>query len=255
MAKKKIIIISIVVLIVLITGLFYFFHPHSYSLRETKTPTCTEDGYEIFCCWCGNEYRTEQKQTGHNYKSSVEEPTCTDTGKTVYTCELCGDMYEEPIEAIGHDYEESTKGPTCTESGERVFKCKNCGDTYTEPIEALGHDYKEGVCVRCGEPDPDTKAEEKAQKGNDTKAEKDSSLNAISTTPSTKAETSTVATTPSTGHPLNLDPEVDYGLPDWVKTEEDYAKYLGVEYVSEEDFNNYHPSQEFNEWFNTLNIE
>lgn len=59
----------------------------------------------------------------------------------------------------------------------------------------------------------------------------------------------------TTGHPLNLDPEVDYGLPDWVKTEEDYAKYLGVEYVSEEDFNNYHPSQEFIDWFNTLNIE
>ncbi len=38
-------------------------------------------------------------------------------------------------------------------------------------------------------------------------------------------------TTPSTGHPLNLDPNVDYGLPDWVKTEEDYAKYQGVEYV------------------------
>lgn len=38
-------------------------------------------------------------------------------------------------------------------------------------------------------------------------------------------------TTPSTGHPLNLDPNVDYGLPDWVKTEEDLAKYDGVEYV------------------------
>ena len=67
--------------------------------------------------------------------------------------------------------------------------------------------------------------------------------------------TTSAATTPSTGHPLNLDPEVDYGLPDWVKTEEDYAKYLGVEYVSEEDLNSYHPSQEFIDWFNTLNIE
>lgn len=51
-------------------------------------------------------------------------------------------------------------------------------------------------------------------------------------------------TTPSTGHPLNLDPDVDYGLPDWVKTEEDYAKYLGVEYISEEDWANYQPTEE-----------
>lgn len=159
MAKKKIIIISIVILIVLITGLFYFVHPHSYALRESKTPTCTEDGYEIYRCWCGNEYRTEQKQTEHKYNSTVEEPTCTDAGKTVYTCELCGDTYEEPIEAIGHDYEESSKEPTCTESGERVLKCKHCGDTYTEPIEALGHEYKDGVCIRCGEADPSVKAE------------------------------------------------------------------------------------------------
>ena len=170
MAKKKIIIISIVVLIVLITGLFYCFHPHSYALRESKEPTCTEAGYEIYRCWCGNEYRTEQKQTEHKYNSTVEEPTCTDAGKTIYKCEVCGDSYDEPIEAIGHNYEESTKEPTCTESGERVFKCKQCGDTYTEPIEALGHEYKDGVCVRCGEADHSAKPEQSEKKSEKTQS-------------------------------------------------------------------------------------
>ena len=158
MGKRKAIIIAVSAIVIIGVVLFYFFHPHSYSLIEGKTATCTEDGYEIYRCWCGNEYRTEQKQLGHKYKSSVEEPTCTDAGKTIYICEVCGDSYDELIKTIGHDYEESTKEPTCTESGEKEFKCKNCGDTYAEPIEALGHEYKDGVCVRCGETDPFAKS-------------------------------------------------------------------------------------------------
>ena len=39
----------------------------------------------------------------HAYTAEVIEPTCTEAGKTIYTCR-CGDTYEEEIPATGHTY-------------------------------------------------------------------------------------------------------------------------------------------------------
>ena len=55
--------------------------------------------------------------------------------------------------------EENKVDPTCTADGsyEKVTSCADCGvelgrETVTVP--ALGHDYQDGICVRCGEADP-----------------------------------------------------------------------------------------------------
>ncbi|MBQ1283437.1 MAG: hypothetical protein IIY18_00345, partial [Clostridia bacterium] len=39
----------------------------------------------------------------HAYTAEVNEPTCTEAGKTIYTCR-CGDTYEKEIPATGHTY-------------------------------------------------------------------------------------------------------------------------------------------------------
>lgn len=46
--------------------------------------------------------------------------------------------------------------PTCTESGYTVKKCTRCGKETGErtDIAPLGHEYKNGICIRCGAPEP-----------------------------------------------------------------------------------------------------
>lgn len=47
--------------------------------------------------------------------------------------------------------------PTCTESGYTVSKCTRCGEEEgerTNLVAPLGHEYKNGVCIRCGAPEP-----------------------------------------------------------------------------------------------------
>lgn len=56
-----------------------------------------------------------------------------------------------------HDYQTVTVPATCTESGYTVQKCTRCGEETgerTNLVAPLGHEYKNGVCIRCGAPEP-----------------------------------------------------------------------------------------------------
>lgn len=56
-----------------------------------------------------------------------------------------------------HDYQTVTVPATCTESGYTVQKCSVCGEETgerTNLVAPLGHEYKNGVCIRCGAPEP-----------------------------------------------------------------------------------------------------
>ena len=55
-----------------------------------------------------------------------------------------------------HDYQTVTVPATCTESGYTVQKCTRCGEEgeRTNLVAPLGHEYKNGVCTRCGAPEP-----------------------------------------------------------------------------------------------------
>lgn len=56
-----------------------------------------------------------------------------------------------------HEFVETTVDPTCTESGYTVQKCSVCGEETgerTNLVAPLGHEYKNGVCIRCGAPEP-----------------------------------------------------------------------------------------------------
>ena len=95
------------------------------------------------------------KYNGHYHKyveTVIKEPTCTEDGEKVYTCD-CGASYTEVIPATGHKYAESviTKKPTCTEDGEKTYTCDVCGGNFTETIPATGHNYVDGICTECGD--------------------------------------------------------------------------------------------------------
>ena len=54
---------------------------------------------------------------------------------------------------------ENKVDPTCTKAGsyETVVTCDDCGEELSREktvVPALGHDYKDGICIRCGETDP-----------------------------------------------------------------------------------------------------
>lgn len=113
---------------------------------------------------CGGK----KKDHEHSYTSAKTEATCTEDGKTVFTCE-CGDSYTEKIAALGHNTEKFTAKPaTCTEAGYAAYEvCNRTGCTYNTKVEipATGHCYlidnftlptykadgvKNATCESCG---------------------------------------------------------------------------------------------------------
>ena len=78
----------------------------------------------------------------HNYKEEVFNSTCTEYGYTLYTCE-CGDTYKDNfLTTLEHSliYHEKVE-PTCTEIGcEEYVECTKCTYSTYKEINALGHD-------------------------------------------------------------------------------------------------------------------
>lgn len=111
------------------------------------------------------EWVTSWEQTpewcNKHWDPSIEiivAPTCTERGYTVSKCSHCGySQYYNSVDALGHQFVETTVAPTCTESGYTVQKCSVCGEEtgeHTNIVAPLGHEYKNGVCIRCGAPEP-----------------------------------------------------------------------------------------------------
>ena len=179
-------------------------HTHSYT-ETVVEPTCTEKGYTLHKCECGDEYKDNETEAlghlfgewqvttpategkdgeetractrencdytetrkipalnhSHSYVETVVEPTCTEKGYTLHKC-ACGDEYrdnETPI--LGHSFTNyvSDGNATCTKDGTKTSKCDRCEerDTITDKGSAKGHDYStewtvdvEPTCVKTG---------------------------------------------------------------------------------------------------------
>ena len=79
-------------------------HTHSYSPRETKAATCTENGVVTYSCSCGDSYTQNTAALGHSYRSEVtKQPTVSAEGVMTYTCGRCGHSYTRPIAKLPGD--------------------------------------------------------------------------------------------------------------------------------------------------------
>ena len=125
--------------------------------NSSNTVTQTRQNGE----WVTSGEQTPEKCDHSN--PSVEiivAPTCTESGYTVSKCSYCGEEYgphTNITDALGHQFVETVVAPTCTESGYTVQKCTRCGEEKgerTNLVAPLGHEYKNGVCIRCGAPEP-----------------------------------------------------------------------------------------------------
>lgn len=86
--------------------------------------------------------KVEMTNIGHNGSNTVTQTR--QNGEWVTKCS-------------NHEFVETTVAPTCTESGYTVKKCTRCGEETgerTNIVAPLGHEYKNGVCTRCGAPEP-----------------------------------------------------------------------------------------------------
>lgn len=86
--------------------------------------------------------KVEMTNIGHNGSNTVTQTR--QNGEWVTKCS-------------NHEFVETTVDPTCTESGYTVQKCSVCGEETgerTNIVAPLGHEYKNGVCIRCGAPEP-----------------------------------------------------------------------------------------------------
>lgn len=86
--------------------------------------------------------KVEMTNIGHNGSNTVTQTR--QNGQWVTKCS-------------NHEFVETTVAPTCTESGYTVQKCSVCGEETgerTNLVAPLGHEYKNGVCTRCGAPEP-----------------------------------------------------------------------------------------------------
>lgn len=141
-------------------------HSQGEYAAESVSPNCTEKGSQTYrCSSCGEIIRVEEVAPNSGYwyharQTVTVQPTCTEDGYTVTKCSRCGkelDSHYSIVKALGHKFVETTVDPTCTESGYTVKKCTRCHEEEgerTNLVAPLGHEYKNGVCIRCGAPEP-----------------------------------------------------------------------------------------------------
>lgn len=140
-------------------------HLNGEYAAEKVYPNCTETGSQTYRCKsCGEVTKVETLDVNpnrHSYGEVKFPATCTEDGYSVYTCSRCGKpetgQHYNIVKAPGHQSVEITVAPTCTESGYTVQKCRVCGEETgerTNIVAPLGHEYKNGVCIRCGAPEP-----------------------------------------------------------------------------------------------------
>ena len=108
--------------------------------------TCTEPQ---LCTRCGAVLKNA---LGHDYKSEVTAPTCTEMGYTTNTCARCGDTtktdYTEPAGHKPGDWI-IDKEPTTDAAGSKHKECENCGEKLeTAEIEKI---YNSGTTNSKGE--------------------------------------------------------------------------------------------------------
>ena len=113
-----------------------------------------------------NNESTNPGDASHNHIygdwTVVTQATCTEGGSRKRTCTVCGYENTETVDPLGHnEVIDAAVSPTCTNSGLTEGKhCSRCNLLLNQqtPLPALGHNYDNGVCTRCGTPEPQATA-------------------------------------------------------------------------------------------------
>lgn len=136
---------------------------HNYFIEQERVdPTCTEDGYVIMACECGESHNELLPATGHKeVVDAAVEATCLSTGLTEGShCEVCGEIFvaQEETPLGGHtEVILSGEAATCQSTGwtDGVI-CSVCETVLKEQEQTPMVDHMEelipGVAATCTEP-------------------------------------------------------------------------------------------------------
>ena len=149
---KKLSFLLVLILMLVLCGC----HSHNYTEKVIEA-TCTEQGYTIFTCECGETYNDKYVEAkGHSYGewTVTKEATEKEKGSKEKVCSACNDLVVEeiPVKEHEHKYKEKVVDPTCTENGYTEYKCQ-CGDSYRDKETPAGHKevVLEAKAVTCTE--------------------------------------------------------------------------------------------------------
>lgn len=100
-------------------------HEHSFT-TEVIAPTCTERGYTLQTCECGEVRKTDYvNATGHKDADKDE------------VCDICGASL-----ACAHEFKSKVTKPSCLKGGYTTHTCTKCDYSYTDgETAALGHSF------------------------------------------------------------------------------------------------------------------
>lgn len=148
-------------------------HEHEYK-EEVISPDCTNRGYTIYTCECGDSYTDGYVDAlGHDWSEweEVRPATYKEAGLERRTCLRCESVEEQEIPVLAdHEHKFDTKDikPDCVNRGYTIYTCSICDYSYeADYTDALGHDWSEWTitkaateknggqmerkCNRCGE--------------------------------------------------------------------------------------------------------
>ena len=126
-------------------------HVHSY-IDNVVLPTCTEKGYTVYACACGDSYQDfEAAPTGHIWDDWVTtiQPSIEQEGSMQHICTACAATETQPLPKLEaghtHSYTQKLVAATCTTDGYTLYICA-CGDSYRDDaVKAAGHHYTDNV--------------------------------------------------------------------------------------------------------------
>ena len=127
-------------------------HEHSFELVRWTWNEDLSSAIAVFAC----PQDGVSKSIEATVTSETTDPTCTETGKTVYTAtvEFEGETYtdtkEVEIEALGHKYGEPTWTWTEDFAATAVFTCERCGDKQEVEAAVTSEITTEPTCEETG---------------------------------------------------------------------------------------------------------
>lgn len=101
-----------------------------FEYPDGEKPSCTQEKtYYKICSECGYKIKCTMPKIEHTINDSVftvQEPTCTEAGKKIYTCSVCDTIVKEinSTEPLGHDIEDMEI------TGDQSVFCKRCNTTF-----------------------------------------------------------------------------------------------------------------------------
>ncbi len=114
-------------------------HEHTFTELYTAKPTCTEKGYTVFSCDCGEAYEGRITDAlGHNYtedKVCFKEATCLERGEEGRYCLRCYAKTDVIYhEKTAHSPETVIKKATLKSNGEKRKECSVCKRLYSSKV-------------------------------------------------------------------------------------------------------------------------